>query len=389
VKARTTQIVGWGKYVPERRLTNQDLEGRMDTSDEWIRSRTGIRERRIVSQEETSATMAIRAGASALRVAGIGPRRVDLIIVATITPDHLFPSTACLVQAALGAGRAAAFDMGAACTGFVYALGVANDMIRSGTYDNALVIATETLSRIVDPMDRNTCVLFGDGAGAVVLQAAQGNGGILSVSMGSDGSGAELLIQPAGGSRFPATRETVEEGLHYVKMNGKAIFRFATHVMPRATREAVRKAGFRVEDVALVIPHQANVRIIEAAMKRLQLPPDRAYLNLEGHRGREIEARRPGGFGGVRRWAHLGLGGLELDRPLAAGKGILVAKDLATAGLPLGVLATASAEALLPDIEAEIAICLVGGMSSPKFCPIAPGRTWRRSFRRRRAGRPG
>ncbi len=281
MKARTTQVVGWGKYVPEGRLTNQELEERVDTSDEWVRSHTGIGERRIASPEETSATMAIRAGASALRVAGIGPRRVDLIIVATITPDYPFPSTACLVQAALGAGRAAAFDVGAACTGFVYALGVAHDMIRSGTYDNALVIATETLSRIVDPMDRDTCVLFGDGAGAVVLQAAQGNGGILSVSMGSDGSGAELLIQPAGGSRFPATRETVEEGLHYVRMDGKAIYRFATHRMPRAIREAVRKAGFRVEDVALVIPHQANGRIIEAAMKRLQLPPDRAYLNLE------------------------------------------------------------------------------------------------------------
>ncbi|MBC7228030.1 MAG: ketoacyl-ACP synthase III [Thermoflexales bacterium] len=274
-------IVGWGKYVPQRVLTNDDLSRMVDTSDEWIVTRTGIRERRIAADGETTATMAVQAARRALEVAGIGPEQVDLIIVATATPDYFFPATACLVQDALGASRAAAFDLAAGCTGFVYALGVAAAMVESGAIRTALVVGSETLSRITDWTDRNTCVLFGDGAGAVVLRAGPDDGGILATVLGADGSGKDLLVLPAGGSRHPASHQTVAERMHFIKMQGRDVFRFAVRVVPTATRQVLERAGLTLDDVALFIPHQANGRIIESAVRDLKLPPERVYNNLD------------------------------------------------------------------------------------------------------------
>ena len=241
--ATRAHIVGWGKYVPSRVLTNDDLSRMVDTSDEWIRTRTGISERRIAEDGETSASMAILASREALRVAGIKASDLDLIVVATCTPDYVFPSTACLVQDSLGSPRAGAFDIVAGCTGFMYALSSAASYIGAGIYKNALVIGSETLSRIIDWSDRTTCVIFGDGAGAVVLQAGNSNGGILSTALGSDGSGGDLLFMPAGGSREPASHRTVAEGKHYLRMRGREVFRFAVRAMPAATRAVLEEAG--------------------------------------------------------------------------------------------------------------------------------------------------
>jgi len=274
-------VVGWGKYVPERVLTNDDLARMADTSDEWIRTRTGIAERRIVDDGETTASMAIRAAQQALEVAGLSPAQLDLIIVATVTPDCAFPATACLVQDALGATCAAAFDLSAGCSGFVYGLSVAASLITAGVYQNVLVIGAETLSRITDWSDRATCVLFGDGAGAVLLQANGADGGILSTVLGADGSGGDLLCLPAGGSREPASHHTVAEGLHYLKMKGREVFRFAVRAMPAATRQVLEQAGLTLSDLKLVIPHQANQRIIEASTRALGLPPEAVFSNLE------------------------------------------------------------------------------------------------------------
>ncbi len=273
-------IVGWGKDVPARVLTNQDLSEMVETSDEWIVSRTGIHERHIAGDGETTASMAIAASQQALDVGGIRPDHIDLIIVATVTPDHLFPATACLLQDALGASRAAAFDLSAGCSGFVYGLAVAADMLRAGTYRTALVVGAESLSKIVDWRDRETCVLFGDGAGAVVLRAGENEGGILATVLGADGSGADLLIQPAGGCRAPASHLTVAEGSHYLRMKGREVYRFAVRIIPIATREVLSRAGLPVEGVKLLIPHQANRRILEAASKHLSLSEDTVYSNL-------------------------------------------------------------------------------------------------------------
>jgi 3-oxoacyl-[acyl-carrier-protein] synthase-3 len=279
---RYARISGWGMYVPERVLTNADLERVVDTSDEWIVSRTGIRERHVVSDErETTATMAVRAARAALRMANLPPSQVDLVIVATTMPDYPFPATACLVQDALGATHAGAFDLGAACSGFIYALSLATGFIRSGSADHVLVIGSETLSRMMDWTDRNTCVLFGDGAGAVVLSASTTRSGVLASELGSDGSGGELLIVRAGGSRVPASHDTLSNGQHYVWMNGREVFRFATTIMPKATEAVVRKAGWQLADLSLVIPHQANIRIIDASIKRLGMLPEKFFVNLE------------------------------------------------------------------------------------------------------------
>lgn len=274
-------VVGWGKYVPSRVLTNDDLSQMVDTSDEWIVTRTGIRQRHIAAEGETTATMAVQAARQALEGAGVRPGQIDLIIVATATPDYLFPSTACLVQDALGATHAGAFDLAAGCTGFIYALAVAAAMIEAGAIRTALVIGAETLSRITDWTDRNTCVLFGDGAGALVLQAQPEGGGVLATVLGADGSGADLLVLPAGGSRLPASHRTVSERLHFIQMRGRDVFRFAVRIIPTATREVLRRAGLSPDDIALFIPHQANGRIIEAAVKDLRLPPEKVYSNLE------------------------------------------------------------------------------------------------------------
>lgn len=279
--ARYAHIVGWGMAVPQRVVTNHELAQFVETSDEWIVTRTGIRERRVASPQESTATLSIAAAEEALAVAGIPPRDVDLILVATVTPEYLFPSTACLVQDALGATKAGAFDLLAGCSGFIYGLHLAAAAIRAGTHQVALVIGAETLSRIVNWQDRNTCVLFGDGAGAVVLQGSDTPGGVLASMIRADGSGGELLILPAGGSRLPISEAAVRDGCHFIRMNGREVFRFATRVMEKATREVVAQAGLRLEDVDLIIPHQANIRIIEAAAKALGLPMDRFFVNID------------------------------------------------------------------------------------------------------------
>jgi 3-oxoacyl-[acyl-carrier-protein] synthase-3 len=277
---RGAHIVGWGMAVPERVLTNEDLATMVDTSDEWILQRTGIAERHIAEQGETTFTLGLRAAQAALEIADLDPVRLDLIIVATVTPDHLLPSTACLLQDALGAENAGALDVSAGCSGFVYALSMAADMVKAGGYRYVLVVGAETLSYITDWTDRNTCVLFGDGAGAVVLQASEAPGGILSSVLGADGSGGDLLILPAGGSAQPATIETVTTRQHFVRMEGRQVFRFATRVMPEAARKALERAGLQVEDVSLFVPHQANDRILQSAARGLGVPEERMFSNL-------------------------------------------------------------------------------------------------------------
>jgi len=279
--ARYAHITGWGMSVPPQILTNEDLAKMVDTSDEWILTRTGIRERHIAGPKESTATLAADAAIKALVVAGVPARHIDLIIVATSLPEYYFPSTACIVQDQLGASDAAAFDLLAACSGFVYALNVASQMIISGAYDKALVIGSETLSRLIDWNDRSTCVLFGDGAGAVVLQASDKPGGLLSFSLHSDGSGGDLLIVPAGGSRMPASLETVEDNKHSIIMDGRGVYRFATRVMASSVREVVEKAGLSLEDIRLIVPHQANRRIIESAAKDLGMSMDRFVVNVD------------------------------------------------------------------------------------------------------------
>ncbi len=274
-------ITGWGMAVPARVLTNTDLEKIVNTDDEWIQSRTGIRQRHIANENESTATLAKDAALNALRVANLNPTDVDLIIVSTSSPEHFFPATACLVQDWIGASHAGAFDLSAACSGFIYALNMATQAIRSGSVQNALVIGAETLSRFVNWEDRSTCVLFGDGAGAFVLQTGDEPGGVLSAVMRSDGSGADLLSIPAGGSHLPASQETVLNKQHTIHMNGREVFRFATRVIAQATREALSLAQLRIEDIQLVIPHQANLRIIEAAMRGLEIPLDQCFINIE------------------------------------------------------------------------------------------------------------
>jgi 3-oxoacyl-[acyl-carrier-protein] synthase-3 len=267
--------------VPSRILTNSDLEKMVDTDDEWIQSRTGIRQRHIAGAEDSTATLAKDAALNALRVANLNPADLELIIVSTSSPEHVFPATACLVQDRIGASHAGAFDLSAACSGFIYALNMATQAIRSGSVSNVLVIGAETLSRFVDWEDRNTCVLFGDGAGAFVLQAGDEPGGVLSAVMRSDGSGGDLLSLPAGGSLLPASPETIVNKQHTIHMNGREVFRFATRVIAQATKEVVASAQLKMEDVQLVIPHQANLRIIEAAMRGLEIPLDQCFINIE------------------------------------------------------------------------------------------------------------
>jgi 3-oxoacyl-[acyl-carrier-protein] synthase-3 len=277
---RYAHITGWGMSVPEDRLTNEEIAQVVETNDEWIVSRTGIHERRIANDDQTTASLATEAGLRALSVADLKPADLDLVIVATSSPEHIFPSTASLVQDRIGAIKAGAFDLSAACTGFIFALNMAGQAIRSGSINNALVIGSETLSRLINWKDRGTCILFGDGAGAFVLQAEDEPGGVLSAVMRSDGSGADLLSLPAGGSRFPTSLETVRKNLHYIQMNGREVFRFATRVMVNATEEAVQAADLSVDDIQLVIPHQANQRIIEAAARGLNIPIERVMMNI-------------------------------------------------------------------------------------------------------------
>jgi len=279
-QGRTCSITGVGSYVPEKILTNADLERMVETSDEWITTRTGIKERRLAAKDEFTSDLAAQAAVRAMKNAGITAEQVDLIIVATITPDMPFPSTACLVQRSIGAHRAAAFDLEAACSGFIYALEIAQQFIMSRTYDTVLVIGAEKLSSIVNWKDRNTCVLFGDGAGAAVLQNRPNAHGLLTAVMGADGNKADLLFMPGGGSRCPATAESVAAGLHFLNMEGKEAFKNAVQAMLTAAEEAMRRCEIDITRVKCVIPHQANRRIIDAVGKRLGAKPEQLFVNL-------------------------------------------------------------------------------------------------------------
>ncbi len=273
--------MGWGKYVPERVVTNSDLADMMDTSDEWIKTRTGIERRHIAAESEATADMAIEAAREALAVADADPRELDLVIVGTVTPDTCMPSTACLVQNALGAFRAGALDLNAGCSGFVYALAMGHQAIASGEHDLVLVVGADTMSRIVNQQDRSTAVIFGDGAGAVLLRASEGPAGVRATALGSDGSGGDLLVVPAGGSAMPASAETVAQRLHYLTMDGRQVYRFASRTVPRVIEQVLEKAEISLDEVDWIIPHQANLRIMEAVAKRLHLPDAKFYANID------------------------------------------------------------------------------------------------------------
>jgi len=274
------KIAGVGKYIPEKILTNYDLEKTVDTSDEWITSRTGIKTRHVASEKQATSDLAMHASLDALKAAGVKPRELDLIIVATVTPDTQFPSTACYVQHALGAANAACFDISSACAGFVYALAAAWQMIKGGLYKRVLVIGAEKLSSVTDWKDRSTCVLLGDGAGAAVLVEAKKES-FLSCFLGSDGSLNDLLVVPAGGSRMPASAATVKNGLHYMKMKGNELFKLAVRIMVNAAEQALNRAQLTIDDIDLFIPHLANIRIINAVAQRLKLPEEKLFVNIE------------------------------------------------------------------------------------------------------------
>ena len=274
-------IIGIGSFAPEKILTNKDLEQIVDTSDEWISERTGIKVRHIVADGENTSDIAAKAAERALKDAGLTADDIDLIVVATATPDMLFPSTACLVQNKLKAAKAAAYDLAAGCSGFMYAIVTASQFIKTGLYKHVLVIGAESLSRILDWTDRNTCVLFGDGAGAVVLGEVPEGYGILGSNLGADGSGGDLLCLPAGGTSKPATEETVRDRLHFVHMAGNEVFKFAVKVMGEAALNALEHAKIDTSEVDWLIPHQANIRIIQSAAKRLKMPMEKVIVNVD------------------------------------------------------------------------------------------------------------
>jgi 3-oxoacyl-[acyl-carrier-protein] synthase-3 len=274
-------VTGWGRYVPAQVLTNADLERMVETNDEWIVARTGIRERRVAAADETTASMASVAALRAIHTAGIDAADIDMIILATLTPDYWMPSTAALVKEAIGNQKAAAMDVSAACSGFVYAFATAQAYITSGMARHVLVIGAELLTRFLDYTDRSTCILFGDGAGAVVLSASDAPGGSLAVELTTEPQGAYMIWLPAGGAKSPPSSETIARGEHYIRMEGRETYRFATKTMATTALESVRKAGLQPDDIALFIPHQANVRIVEAVAKGLDLPMDRMYVNLD------------------------------------------------------------------------------------------------------------
>jgi 3-oxoacyl-[acyl-carrier-protein] synthase-3 len=282
-QGRTCSIISVGSYVPERVLTNADLEKMVDTSDEWIHSRTGIKERRIAAHHEVTSDLAAKAARVAMERGKVSPDQIDLIVLATITPDMPFPSTACLVQEKIGAEKAAAFDIQAACSGFIFALEIGQQFIMSRTYDTILVIGAEKLSSIINWSDRNTCVLFGDGAGAAILRNRPQAHGLLTACMGSDGGRAGLLCMPGGGSAFPPSHETVAAGLHYLRMDGKETYKNAVTAMHTAAQEALRRCELDISQIHCIIPHQANRRIIDAVAERLGAKPEQLFVNLEKH----------------------------------------------------------------------------------------------------------
>jgi len=279
------KIAGTGSYVPERVLTNADLEKLVETTDEWIMSRTGIKERRIAAEGEATSDLATKAALRAMEAAGVTAEEIDLIIVGTISPDTFFPSTACHVQRNLGAVKAVAFDVSAACAGFLYAMQIARQFINGGTRKTALIIGADKLSGMVNWQDRNTCVLFGDGAGAAILTAKEPSdddpSGVLSSVMASDGRLTDILSVPGGGSAIPITPENADQRLNTIHMQGREVFKAAVKYTLEACEQVIERAGLKAEDIALIIPHQANVRIVDAIRERLGLPPERAFLNLQ------------------------------------------------------------------------------------------------------------
>lgn len=277
------RIAGTGRYVPERILSNKELEGMVDTSDEWIVQRTGIRERHIAAEDESTSDLALQAAQSALQQAGLDPLDLDAIILATLTPDTYCPAGACYVQNLLGAENACAFDLSAACTGFVYGITVGSSLVRAGVHSNVLVIGAETLSRFIDYSDRNTCILFGDGAGAAVLSRAEegSESRLVDHYLRSDGSGTDLIIMPGGGSRQPASAGTVEGKKHFLTMQGSDVFKFATRSMQVLIETAIERNGISISDLDLVVPHQVNSRIIDTVLRKIDLPEDKIYLNLQ------------------------------------------------------------------------------------------------------------
>jgi 3-oxoacyl-[acyl-carrier-protein] synthase-3 len=280
-QGRTCSITGVGSYLPTKILTNADLEKMVETSDEWITTRTGIKERRMAAKDQFTSDMAAEAARRAMKMAGVSAEQIELIIVATITPDMPFPATACLVQQKIGARRAAAFDLEAACSGFIYALEVGQQFIMSRTYDTVLVIGAEKLTSIVDWTNRNTCVLFGDGAGAVVLQNRSNAHGLLTAVMGADGGKSNLIFMPGGGSRRPATMDTVASKLHYLQMEGRETFKSAVQAMCSAAKEALQRCELDISKIKCVIPHQANRRIIDAVGERLGATSEQLFINLD------------------------------------------------------------------------------------------------------------
>ncbi len=281
MKLRSVGIAGLGSYLPEKVLTNADLEKMVETSDEWIVSRTGIRERRMVENDMAVSDLCIAAAKRALEDAKMGAEDIDLILVATITPDFVFPSTACVLQDKLGAVKAAALDIQAGCSGFVYGLAVGSQFVAAGMYENVLVIGGETLTKITDFTDRSTCILFGDGAGAALLRPVGDGKGFLSFVLGAQGAGGEALCMPAGGSRIPTTEQTLKEGQHYIKMAGNEVFKFAVRIMGEAAVQSLEKAGLGPQDIDVLVPHQANIRIVDAAVKRLGIDPGKVIVNLD------------------------------------------------------------------------------------------------------------
>lgn len=274
------RIIGCGSYLPEKVLSNEDLESMVETSDEWIVTRTGIKERRVASAQEHTSKMGIEAAKKAIESAKIDPKKIDLIIVATCTPDYLFPSTGALIQREIGAENAAAFDLQAACTGYLFAISIAKSYIESGNYSNILVVAAEKISSIVDYQDRNTCVLFGDGASAAVI-SNEGKGlEIRNVSLGTDGNHAELLILPGGGSRIPPTQQSVDKKMHFLKMEGREVFKHAVRIMESAAKTCLKRVGVTENDISWLVPHQANIRIISAIAKRFDLSPESVYRTV-------------------------------------------------------------------------------------------------------------
>lgn len=274
------KIVGLGSYLPDQILSNQDLEKMVETSDEWIMTRTGMKERRIAAEHESTSDMGYQAAIKALQASKVDAKEIDLILFATLTPDYVFPSTACLIQSRLGATNAAALDVQAACSGFLYALSVAKAYVEAGVYENILIVAAEKLSSIVNYKDRNTCILFGDGASACVVKHSREGFSIGNVTLGADGEQSELLILPGGGSKHPPTQKTLNAGLHYLQMEGKEVFKHAVRRMESAVNICLKKTGLEHHAISWLVPHQANIRIIESLAKRFEVPKERVFLTI-------------------------------------------------------------------------------------------------------------